>query len=173
MFVMGVSFAGGAGNAQAGIGGVILVGLLLLAGSITAAVGWFGFGKLFGGLHSIAGVFSILIAVTLLLFVFGFVMTSLDMIQIGGLGLLFAIPLTALLGGLGMMGSAGKSANAGIMQAGGIVLLVVGIVGVLMGVFALGRMNVGGLAEILSYVYIFGGTAGFALAGVAMLGNRA
>jgi|GEM_PF-2658619 len=172
MFVMGVSLGGGAG-ARAGAGGMIIVGLLLLAGGVMAAIGWFGFGKLFGGLHSLAGIFSILVSVTVLLLVLGGVMMSVGMLQAGTYGLLFSIPLTALLGGIGMMGSAGKSSNGGIMQAGGIVLLVVGLVGVLLAVFALGQMGVGGLGEILGYIYIFGGTAGFALAGVAMLGNRA
>ncbi|TNF36226.1 MAG: hypothetical protein EP329_05425 [Deltaproteobacteria bacterium] len=171
MFVLGVSFGGGA-MGRGSAGGGIIVGLFLLAGGIMSALGWFGLGKLYGGLNSLAGIFSILIAVTILLVVLGGVMMSVGMLQAGMYGILFSIPLTALLGGLGLMGSASKAGNAGLFQAGGIVLLVVGIAGALIAVFALGQMGVGALGEILGYVYIFGGIAGFALAGVAMMGAR-
>lgn len=173
-------FAGGQANEGAGLMGLISV-VLIIGGGICGGLGWFGLGKLYGGVNSLAGVFSILLGLVPILMVVLAMsavssarsgdMTESSAGSMGMIGLVLGLGVPALLGifgGLGVMG-----AKTGLAKPAGIVLLIGGLG--LAGLFAMIMLKImnPSLMQIASYVGFFGLAIGFFLSGATMLSERA
>ncbi|MFO0744628.1 MAG: hypothetical protein U1F43_03005 [Myxococcota bacterium] len=169
MFVSGgVAMAGGGGADGAGGGGFLglISFILMLAGGITHAMGFFGLGSIYGGTNGIAGVFSIILGIAPVLAILLPILGGLSMLKISMIVLFGSAGLAGVLGGGGLM--AAKSALA---KPAGIVLLVggIGALGLLLGMFGILPLSI---LAIFGYVGILGLAAGFLLSGITMLGER-
>jgi hypothetical protein len=161
---------GGGGLGEEGGRAVLaIVSLLAGAGGILGLIGFRGLGKVYGGTNAIGGIFSLILGIGGLLSSVGTLANIRAISEPGMFALIGGLGLTGIFGGLGLMKA------PGVGKAGGILLLIAGIVWILFPVLffvpsllisLLDRMN------ILMIVAFLGGAAGFIMAGVAMLGAR-
>lgn len=165
LFVSGAAAMGGAG--QGGVGGLGLIAfILVVGGGICHALGYFGMS------NSLSGIFAIIFGISPVLAIVLPIVGGLSMLRISLLILFGSGGLLGIFGGISLMGN--QSAG-GLGKAGGIVSLVGGACMAFVGVLTLLpdlAMSLGGVVSIISMVGLFGSAAGFALAGVTMLGQR-
>ncbi len=174
--VAGFAAGGGGLGFMRMIGGLGLLGvLLLLAGTITQSIGWFGMGNLYGGMNGQAGILDILVAASMVLAVLMGItgIGGPDLGMIFGYIIIFGIGLGALAGGLGMMSAKGSAQQGGsTLRIAGLILVVGGGVWTLLMALAIAGVSIGSFGEILMWVALIGLTAGHIAAGAAMLGQR-
>jgi hypothetical protein len=156
-------------------GGLTLLALvLILAAGFLQGIGFFGLGKMYGGVFSVAGLLTILASVALIAVVVAAFGQMLELLQYGMLGLFGAMILGALFGGIGFLGAKGKAASGGGgLMAAGVLLLVGALAFIVLIVLGMARINVGlTVAEILGYVAIGGLLLGHIAATIAFFGQR-
>lgn len=149
----------------------LTLGSLMLVGSLLSAPGWLRLGRLYGGKNTVAGVFSFLVPAAVLIMVVGLVVKSWLIVKVGQFGTLLFVPLIALFGGLGLLGTATKSPHPRLFQVGGVLLAAAGAVGFVIAVLVIGEIRVS-LGRPLGWTYSLVGCVGFVLAGIAMLRTR-
>ena len=184
VLTLGAAMFGGAAPSATGAGILgLVVFILIIGGGITGSLGWFGLGSMHGGTNALAGIFSIILAITPILMI-ALVMGSAESMaksgdfshaeskaaSMGLVGTILALGVPALLGifgGLGVM-----SAKSGLAKPAGLVMLLGGIGCAALTVFALAGVGGPTLAMIALYVGFFGLAVGLILSGAAMLGER-
>ncbi len=167
MVLLFVSEAAGAGGGAGGAGILGLIAfLLVVGGGICHALGYFGMG------NSLPGILAIVFGIAPVLAIVLPIVGGLTMLRISLLILFGSGGLLGILGGISLMG---KESAGGLGKAGGIVSLIGGGCMAFTAVLTLIpdlAISLGGVASIISMVGLFGSAAGFALAGVTMLGQR-
>lgn len=164
----GAAMGGGMGK-EGGQAMLAIVSLLAGAGGILGMIGFQGLGKVYGGTNAVGGIFSLILGIGGLLFGLGALASIGAIIEPGMYALIGGLGLTGIFGGLGVMKA------PGVGKAGGILLLIAGIVWTLFLVLVFVPsllISLLSLMDILMILAIFGGAAGFIMGGVAMLGAR-
>lgn len=177
--ILSFVFSGG-GNPSEGdanlMGGMGLLALvMLLAGGIMQGVGFLGLRKMFGGLFSLAGLFTIFVSVGLVIAVVGAVAQILSAAQVGAYVLSIAMVLGALVGGLGFFAARGQAkAGGGPLVFGGATLAIGAVAVIALVVLGLLKVTLpGSVVQILAYVGVGGMLLGHLGATVVMFGQRA
>jgi hypothetical protein len=163
LFVAGAAGAGGGGAGAVGGLGLIAF-ILIIGGGICHALGYFGLG---GGLP---GAFAIVFGIApLVAFLLPILTRSMEMALIGQVVLYGSGGLTGIFGGIKLMG---LENGGGLGKAAGIVSIIGGAAFAFFGVMLFIPSLLVSLGGIIGLVGLFGSAAGFALAGVTMLGQR-
>lgn len=181
---IGAAMFGGAAPSATGAGILgLLVFVFIIGGGICASLGWFGLGSLHGGTNSLAGIFSILLAVAPLLIIVLAVNAvetaahsqSLAAAESSGqaMGTIGLVLGTGVPGFLGIFGGLGVTrARSSLAKPSGL-LLILGGAGCLtltvMGFAGIGSPTLGSIAF---YAGFFGLAVGFFLTGATMLGEK-
>jgi hypothetical protein len=183
MLVVGVAafsivMGGGATNVsgdQATSMGIGMLAAILFGfiGYLLQAFGFFGLQKVFGGANSVAGIFSLLIVLGMILVIVAAAATSVGIGQIATWVIMISFVGQLLLAGVAFMGAKGKaSSGQGSLMIGGVCYLVAGLVLLVSIICAKAGINLGSIGNILGYVMIFGMLLGHILCAVVMIGQR-
>lgn len=162
----------GDGNLMGGLGLLALV--MLLAGGIMQGLGFLGLKKMYGGLFALAGLFTILVSVGLILVVAAAFGQIASVLQIGGYVLGGAMVLGGLFGGLGFLAGKGQAASGGGVMAFAGLMLLIGA-GAVIAMIVLGLLKItlpGTVVEIMGYAGVGGMLLGHIGATLAMFGQR-
>ena len=175
--IMALSGAGRVGMSDEAGGGLLLLAfVLLLAGGICNGIGWFGYGKVRGSTSALAGTFSLLVTVSLVLVVVAGLAKSLTLGEITLYALFGTAALNGILGGIAHLSGADRDPSkpsGGLDKAAGAVLLIGGIGAALMLVLIIAKMfDSTGLLQAAFYGGLGGLGVGHILSGVSMIGAR-
>ena len=129
--------------------------------------------RLFGGLHGVAGIFTQLISLGLVMVVMGGIARILPLAEAAVWVALVSIVLAPIFAGIAFLTTrAQASAGQGALLLGGVSFLISGGVVLLLIVALRFEIDLGGFLIILSYVYVIGNIASHVFAAIAFIKAR-
>jgi hypothetical protein len=176
-FVFGMLLGGGtpSGSTAQSLGGVVFIAaVLLVGGSICQGIGFFGLKPMFGGVFMIAGIFTLLIGIGIILGILFGLIGSPSAAQATSYVLIASVVLQALFAGIGYLGGRSRATSGkGPMLLGGVTFLVAAVIFIVLFICGQARINIGiTVAEILGYTWLGGTILGHIFSAVVMLGQR-
>ena len=165
----------GGGMGLEGIGGLLLLAVLFMVlGSLCQGTGFMALKKLLGGLHGVAGIFTQLIALGIILAIVGGIANILPLAQAAVWVMLISLLCAPIFAGIAFVTTRDKaSTGKGALLLGGVAFLVSGGVALLL--ILTGRLGIdlgAGLLNILAYVFLIGNIAGHVFAAGAFMKAR-